>query len=178
MVAYLKKSMKNADFDEVVDFLNDNPIRYALTVSPTIYVSYIKQFWSTTKTKTINNETQIRARVNGKTIVITESSVRRDLHFNDEDAVFNDEYDTPSHTKKVFANIRRKGKDFSGTVTPLFPSMLAPQAVEGGGSGQPTEPQHIPTTASLSHIEPIPTVTSSSHPKKTHKYRKTKRKAS
>nr|GEY48771.1 retrovirus-related Pol polyprotein from transposon TNT 1-94 [Tanacetum cinerariifolium] len=31
--------------------------------------------------------------------------------------VFNDEYDTPSHTKKVFANMRRKGKDFSGRVT-------------------------------------------------------------
>ncbi|GKD20636.1 hypothetical protein Tco_1222339 [Tanacetum coccineum] len=31
----------------------------------------------------------------------------------------------------VFANMRRQGKDFSGTVTPLFPSMLASQAVEG-----------------------------------------------
>ncbi|GJX99827.1 ribonuclease H-like domain-containing protein [Tanacetum coccineum] len=47
------------------------------------------------------------------------------------DAVFNDEYDTPSHTKKVFANMRRKGKDFSRAVTPLFPSMLGSQVVEG-----------------------------------------------
>ncbi|GKA31069.1 hypothetical protein Tco_0717374 [Tanacetum coccineum] len=93
------------------------------------------------------------------------------------EAVFNDEYDTPSHTKKVFANMRRKGNDFSGTVTPFFPSMLASQAVEGEGSGQLTEPQHTPTTASLSHVEPIPTVASSSHPKKTHKHWKTKRKA-
>nr|GEZ69199.1 hypothetical protein [Tanacetum cinerariifolium] len=88
--------------------------------------------------------------------------------------VFNDEYDTPSHTKKVFANMRRKGKDFSGTVTPLFPSMLASQVVAGKGLGQPTEPQHIPTTASPSHVEPIPTVASSSHPKKTYKCRKSK----
>ncbi|GJZ03834.1 hypothetical protein Tco_0537109 [Tanacetum coccineum] len=178
MVAYLDKSMENVDFDEIVDFLNANPIRYALTVSPTIYVFYIEQFWSTVKTKTVNNETQIRAKVEGKTIVITESSVRRDLQFNDEDAVFNDEYDTPSHTKKVFANMRRQGKDFSGTVTPLFATMLIQsQAVEGEGSGQPTEPQHTPTTASPSHVEPIPTIASSSHPKKTHKRRKTKRKA-
>ncbi|GKC67499.1 hypothetical protein Tco_1100097 [Tanacetum coccineum] len=131
MVAYLEKSEANADFAEIVDFLNVSPISCALTVSPTIYVSYIEQFWSTIKIKTVNNETQIHAKVDGKTIVITESSVRRDLHFDDEDAVFNDEYDTPSHTKKVFANMRRKGKDFSGTVTPLFPSMLASQAVEG-----------------------------------------------
>ncbi|GJV79987.1 hypothetical protein Tco_1515857 [Tanacetum coccineum] len=42
-------------------------------------------FWSTAKIKTVNNKTQIRAKVDGKTIVITESSVRRDLHFDDED---------------------------------------------------------------------------------------------
>ncbi|GKC74947.1 putative ribonuclease H-like domain-containing protein, partial [Tanacetum coccineum] len=168
--------LENADFDEIVDFLNSNPIRYALTVSPTIYVSYIEQFWSTAKTKTVNNETQIRAKVDGKTIVITESSVRRDLHFNDED-VFNDEYDTPSHTKKVFANMRRQGKDFSGTVTPLFATMLIqPQADVGEGSGQPTDSQHPSTTASPSTVVPIP-VLSSSQPKKTQKHRKTKRKA-
>ncbi|GJV14411.1 hypothetical protein Tco_1359734 [Tanacetum coccineum] len=153
MVAYLEKSEDNADFAEIVDFLNASPIRYALTVSPTVYVSYIEQFWSTAKIKTVNNETQIRAKVDGKTIVITESSVRRDLYFNDEDAVFNDEYDTPSHTKKVFANMRRQGKDFSGTVIPLFATMLIQsQAVEGEGSGQSTEPQHTPTTASSSHV--------------------------
>ncbi|GJY21317.1 hypothetical protein Tco_0393883 [Tanacetum coccineum] len=240
MVAYLEKSDDNDDFAEIVDFLNASPIRYALTVSPTVYVSYIEQFRSTTKIKTVNNETQIRAKVDGKTIVITKSSVRRELHFNDEDGitcltnteifenlqlmgyeklsdqltfyksffspqwkylihtilqclsskstawnefgtniasaviclakkqsfnfsklifdvVFNDEYDTPSHTKKVFANIRRQGKDFSGTVTPLFATMLIQsQAVEGEGSGQPTEPQHTPTTALPSHVEPIP----------------------
>ncbi|GJS59455.1 hypothetical protein Tco_0654239 [Tanacetum coccineum] len=176
MVAYLEKSEANAEFAEIVDFLNDGPISYALSVSPTIYVSYIEQFWSTAKTKTVNNETQICAKVDVKTIVITESSVRRHLHFDDEDAVFNDEYDTPSHTKKVFANMRRKGEDFSGTVTPLFPSMLTSQAVEGEGSVQPTKPQHTPTTASPSHVEPNPTVASSSHPKKTHKHRKAKRK--
>ncbi|GJX64056.1 hypothetical protein Tco_0298399 [Tanacetum coccineum] len=84
MVAYLQKSTENADFAEISDFLNANPIWYALTVSHTIYVSCIEQFWSTAKTKTVNNETQIHAKVEGKTIVISESSVRRDLQFNDE----------------------------------------------------------------------------------------------
>ncbi|GJT96219.1 putative ribonuclease H-like domain-containing protein [Tanacetum coccineum] len=145
---------------------------YALTVSPTVYVSYIEQFWSTVKTKTINNETQIRAKVDGKTIVITESYVRRDLHFDDEDGI------TCLTNTEIFENLQLmgKGKDFSGTVTPLFPSMLASQAVEGEGSRQPTEPQHTPTTASPSHEEPIPIVASSSHLKKTHKCRKAKSK--
>ncbi|GKA22147.1 hypothetical protein Tco_0708109 [Tanacetum coccineum] len=168
---------KALDVIQIVDFLNVSPIRYALILSPTVYVSYIEQFWSTAKIKTVNNETKMRAKVDGKTIVITESSVRRDLHFDDEDD-FNDEYDTPSHTKKVFANMRRQGKYFSGIVTPLFATILIQsQAVEGEGSEQPTESQHTPTTGSSSHVEPIPTVTSSSHPKKTQKHRKTKRKA-
>ncbi|GJU58712.1 hypothetical protein Tco_1236478 [Tanacetum coccineum] len=85
MVAYLEKSTANADFAKIVDFLNANPIRYVLTVSPTIYVSCIEQFWSTAMTKTVNNETQIHAKVEGKTTVISESSVRRDLQFDDED---------------------------------------------------------------------------------------------
>ncbi|GJX74630.1 hypothetical protein Tco_0313225 [Tanacetum coccineum] len=82
--AGLKKLEANADFAEIVDFLNASPISYALI---------------------------------------------------------------------VFANMRRKGKDFSGKVTPLFPSMLASQAVEGKGLGQPTEPQHTLTTASPSHAD-------------------------
>ncbi|GJV81730.1 hypothetical protein Tco_1517600 [Tanacetum coccineum] len=72
--------------------------------------------------------------------------------------------------------MKRKGKDFSGAVTPLFATMLIqPQAMEGEGSGQPTELQHTPTTASPSNVELIPNVPSSSQPQKTHKLRKTKR---
>ncbi|GJT82542.1 putative ribonuclease H-like domain-containing protein [Tanacetum coccineum] len=33
-------------------------------------------------------------------------------------------YVTPSHTKKVFANMKRPGKGFSRRVTPLFPTMM------------------------------------------------------
>ncbi|GJU59779.1 hypothetical protein Tco_1237545 [Tanacetum coccineum] len=33
-------------------------------------------------------------------------------------------YVAPSHTKKIFANMRRVGKGFSGRVTPLFPTMV------------------------------------------------------
>ncbi|GJS54533.1 putative ribonuclease H-like domain-containing protein [Tanacetum coccineum] len=104
MVAYLEKSEDNADFAEIVDFPNASPIRYALTVSPTVYVPYIEQFWSTAKIKTVNNETQIRAKVDGKTIVITESSVRRDLHFNDEDGI------TCLTNTEIFENLQLMGK--------------------------------------------------------------------
>nr|GEZ95905.1 hypothetical protein [Tanacetum cinerariifolium] len=40
MVAFLSKSDASVGFDQIVDFLNAQIIQYALTVNPTIYVSY------------------------------------------------------------------------------------------------------------------------------------------
>ncbi|GJV30839.1 putative ribonuclease H-like domain-containing protein [Tanacetum coccineum] len=167
MIACLERTEENAEFHHIVDFLTSSSIHYALT--------------------------QIHATVDGKTVVISESLIRSELYFNDEDGItcltnttifetlaligskctswnefsaniasaviylatgqkfnfsklifdepFNDTYETPKHTKKVFTNMKRKGKDFSGRITPLFASMLAPPVVEGEGSGQPSEPQ-------------------------------------
>nr|GEZ76138.1 reverse transcriptase domain-containing protein [Tanacetum cinerariifolium] len=44
-----------------------------------------KQFWASAKSKTVNDVKQIHATVDGKTVVTSESTVRSDLHFNDED---------------------------------------------------------------------------------------------
>ncbi|GJX30733.1 retrovirus-related pol polyprotein from transposon TNT 1-94 [Tanacetum coccineum] len=77
---------RNADFHEIVDFLTASPIHYALTISPTIYASYIEQFWNTVHSQPISDVKQIHATIDGKTILISELLVRSDLHFNDEDA--------------------------------------------------------------------------------------------
>ncbi|GJT06645.1 putative ribonuclease H-like domain-containing protein [Tanacetum coccineum] len=55
-VAFLEKPTESEGFDEIVDFLNANPIKYALTVNPTIYCSYVKELWDTVKAKTVNGE--------------------------------------------------------------------------------------------------------------------------
>ncbi|GJY42296.1 hypothetical protein Tco_0429566 [Tanacetum coccineum] len=87
MVAYLEKRDENAEFHQIVDFLSTCSINYALTVSPTIYASYIEQFWNTATYKTVNSVKQIHAIVDGKAVVISESSVRNDLLFDDEDGI-------------------------------------------------------------------------------------------
>nr|GEU39245.1 uncharacterized mitochondrial protein AtMg00810-like [Tanacetum cinerariifolium] len=183
----------------IIDFLNANPIKYDLTVNPTIYTSCIEQFWATAKAKNINGEAQIHAKVDEKKVIISEATIRRDLKFEDEGGVdclsnevifeqltlmgstmasaiiclatnqkfnfskyifesmvkhldaenkflmyprfvqvfldkqvdgmskHNAIYAIPSHTKKVFRNIKRVGNDFSRRDTPLFPSMLKKQ---------------------------------------------------
>nr|GEW06313.1 hypothetical protein [Tanacetum cinerariifolium] len=85
MVACLERIEENTEFHQIVDFLSICLISYALTVSPTIYASYIEQFWNTATSKTVNSVKQIHAIVDGKVVVILESSVRSDLLFNDED---------------------------------------------------------------------------------------------
>ncbi|GKC31185.1 putative ribonuclease H-like domain-containing protein [Tanacetum coccineum] len=47
--------------------------------------NYCGQFWNTTTSKIVNSVKQIHAIVDGKAVVISESSVRSDLLFNDED---------------------------------------------------------------------------------------------
>ncbi|GKA57286.1 hypothetical protein Tco_0756474 [Tanacetum coccineum] len=80
LVAFLEKPTESEGFEEIVDFLNAIPIKYALTINPTIYCSCIKQFWDTVKAKTVNGEVQLQALVDKKKVIINESTIRRDLH--------------------------------------------------------------------------------------------------
>nr|GEX75281.1 hypothetical protein [Tanacetum cinerariifolium] len=63
MVAILEKGEHNSDFHPMVDFLEASPLRYALTVKPTVYVSHIRQFWSTARIETTEEGTKILATV-------------------------------------------------------------------------------------------------------------------
>ncbi|GJU05018.1 hypothetical protein Tco_1121448 [Tanacetum coccineum] len=85
MVACLEKTGGNSEFHEIVDFLTSSLIHHALTVSPTIYISYIEQFWNTASSQTVNDEKQIHATVDSKAVVVTEASIRSSLLLNDAD---------------------------------------------------------------------------------------------
>ncbi|GKC92748.1 hypothetical protein Tco_1158190 [Tanacetum coccineum] len=87
MITFLYKPTESEGFEQIMDFLNAHTIKYALTVNPTIYTSYIEQFWATVKVITINGEVQLQALMDGKKIIITESIVRRDLQLEDADGV-------------------------------------------------------------------------------------------
>ncbi|GJV47600.1 hypothetical protein Tco_1437812 [Tanacetum coccineum] len=237
IVAFLDKPTESDGFEQIVDFLNAHPIKYALTFNPTFYIACIEKFWTTVKVQTVNGEVQIQALVDKKKVIIIETSIRRDLQLADENGteclpnatifaelerigakttawnefsstmasaiiclatnqkfnfskyifdnmvknleggvkflmyprfvqVFLDKqvegmskhkkiYVTPSHTKKVFANMKRQGKDFSGRDTPLFPTMIVQaQEQEGEGSEMPTIPQHTPTINQPSSLQP------------------------
>ncbi|GKA07517.1 hypothetical protein Tco_0686741, partial [Tanacetum coccineum] len=64
-------------------------------------------------------------------------------------------YVTPSHTKKIFGNMKRVGKGISCRETPLFPIMVV-QAQEkiGEGSEKPIDPHYIPIITQPSSSQP------------------------
>ncbi|GJV74378.1 hypothetical protein Tco_1494373 [Tanacetum coccineum] len=102
------------------------------------------------KSKIINNVRYITAKVVGKPVNISEASIRSDLLFDDADGIDSlhnqDHFPINALTTKVFSFMVKKGKSFSGNVTPLFPSMLAqPTEDEGAASKRPSETQPTPS---------------------------------
>nr|GEW51829.1 hypothetical protein [Tanacetum cinerariifolium] len=87
MVAILEKGEYNIDFHPMVDFIAASSLRYALTVKPTVFVSHIRQFWSTARIETTDEGTQILATVDGIQRTVSESSLRRNLMLRDEDGI-------------------------------------------------------------------------------------------
>ncbi|GJS46994.1 putative ribonuclease H-like domain-containing protein [Tanacetum coccineum] len=64
-------------------------------------------------------------------------------------------YVSPSHIKKIFANMRRQGKEFSGREIPLFPTMMVQaQQEHDEGSEVPTDPHHTPIITQPSSSQP------------------------
>ncbi|GJY11815.1 hypothetical protein Tco_0381124 [Tanacetum coccineum] len=162
-----------------MDFLTRSLIYYALTVSPIVSTSFVEQFWTTAKSRTVNNISYIDAIVAGKPVTISEASIRSDLLFDDVDgidslnsqAIFDtiqlmgnqlkdvpvplDNFPVPTLTKKVLTFMVKNGKNVLGKVTPLFDSMLIQQTKdESEASERPFDSQLIPSPPHPSEDQP------------------------
>ncbi|GJV85440.1 hypothetical protein Tco_1525338 [Tanacetum coccineum] len=121
MVAYLEKSEGNAEFHEIIDFLKRSSIHHALTVSPVVSTTFVEQFWTSAKSKTINNVRHITAKVAGKSVSISEASIRSDLLFDDADGI-----DTLPN-QAIFDAIQLMGYEGDLTVLTFNKALFSPQ---------------------------------------------------
>ncbi|GJX20262.1 hypothetical protein Tco_0222939 [Tanacetum coccineum] len=110
MVVFLDKPAESDGFHEIIDFLNANQIRYALTVNPTIHISCIQQLWATAKAKTVNGVRQIQALLDKKKLIITETSIRSDLYLEDagDSGIPADSLQTPIPTQPSSSRSQKK----------------------------------------------------------------------
>nr|GEX76401.1 putative ribonuclease H-like domain-containing protein [Tanacetum cinerariifolium] len=153
----------------IVDFLNAQVIHYALMVNPTIYVSCIKQFWVTTSIKKVNDVVKLQALMTGRrwSIVRNVDSPSKFLMYpqflqvlinNQVDDLFSHttKYTSLTLTQKVFANMRRIGRGFSGIETPLFAKMLVQPQPAAEEEDEKDEVTAAPTPPSPIHAPSPP----------------------
>ncbi|GJS03796.1 hypothetical protein Tco_0320304 [Tanacetum coccineum] len=87
-IGFLEKPKGSTDYHQVIDFLLDSHIRYALVTDPLIYDSLITQFWSTASLRSSElGPPAIVATIDGTPYTITESLVRNKLQLHDEGGI-------------------------------------------------------------------------------------------
>ncbi|GJV51478.1 hypothetical protein Tco_1447219 [Tanacetum coccineum] len=143
MIAYLEKTEGNVEFHEVIDFLRRSYIYHALTVSPVVSTTFVEQFWTSAKSKTINNVRHITAKDTYRII------------FFDSIQLMGYEGDLTVLTfnKALFSPQWRRANITSGKVTPLFDTMLVqPTQDEGASSERLSDEQPSPSPAPTSEV--------------------------
>nr|GEX04052.1 uncharacterized mitochondrial protein AtMg00810-like [Tanacetum cinerariifolium] len=103
------RSAVSEGFNQIINFLNGSYIKYSLTMNPKIYVSYIKQFWTTVVVKQVNDVTRLQVLVDKKKVVVTKAKIREALCLDDEegvDCLLNEE---------IFAELARMGYEKPST---------------------------------------------------------------
>ncbi|KAI3742283.1 hypothetical protein L1987_59963 [Smallanthus sonchifolius] len=86
LTSYLVKGNKSEGFDDMIDFLCRSKLHFALTVNPTIYISHMADFWNSASYSIEHGIPQIKAKVDGKDITVTEATLRKYLRLQDEGA--------------------------------------------------------------------------------------------
>ncbi|GJR15233.1 hypothetical protein Tco_0797885 [Tanacetum coccineum] len=121
MVAYLEKTEGNAEFHEIIDFLKRSSIHHALTVSSVVSTTFVEQFWTSAKSKILNNVRHITAKVAGKSVSISEASIRSDLLFDDADGI------DSLPNQAIFDAIQLMGYEGDLTVLTFNKALFSPQ---------------------------------------------------
>ncbi|GJY36710.1 hypothetical protein Tco_0422088 [Tanacetum coccineum] len=119
LVAFLEKPEESNGFKEIIDFLNS--VQYVLTVNPIIYTSCIEQFWATAKVQTVNEERQLQALVDKKTVIITETSIRSDLNLEDASGI------DCLPTATIFEELMRMGYEKPSLKLTFYKAFFSPQ---------------------------------------------------
>ncbi|GJV43358.1 hypothetical protein Tco_1427894 [Tanacetum coccineum] len=86
-----------------------------------IYTSCIEQFWATAKVQTVNGVRQLQALVDKKRVIVTESSIRRDLHLDDAEGT------DCLPTATIFEELARMGYEKPSQKLTFYKAFFSPQ---------------------------------------------------
>ncbi|GJT40428.1 hypothetical protein Tco_0940293, partial [Tanacetum coccineum] len=82
-IAYLGRERGSEDFTDILSYLDHSLLRYALThAPPVVFDSLVKQFWATAVVRpNAAGSHDLVATIDGREVVVTESLIRTQLHF-------------------------------------------------------------------------------------------------
>ncbi|GJV24450.1 hypothetical protein Tco_1377145 [Tanacetum coccineum] len=107
-----------------------------LSLSPIVSTLFVEQFWTSAKSRTVNNISYIDVIVVGKPVTISEASIRSDLLFDDADGI-----DTLNN-QAIFDTIQLMGPSESQPIpSPTHPTKDQPES-QPDPSPRPS-PNHI-----------------------------------
>nr|GEU55181.1 putative ribonuclease H-like domain-containing protein [Tanacetum cinerariifolium] len=121
MIAYLTKSNASEGFDQIIDFLNASSIKHVLTVNPNIYVSCIKQFWSSASVKKVNNMKRLQVLIDRKKVIITEATIQEALRLDDAESI------DCLPNEKIFTELSRMGYEKPSTKLTFYKAFFSQQ---------------------------------------------------
>nr|GEY41209.1 hypothetical protein [Tanacetum cinerariifolium] len=118
MITFLTKSDASEGFEKIIDFLNASVIQYALVVNPTIYVSCIKQNWSSVSIKKTNDVVRLQALIDRRKVINTEASVRQALRLDDAESV------DCLPNEEIFVELARMGYEKPSTKLTFYKALV------------------------------------------------------
>nr|GEV32288.1 hypothetical protein [Tanacetum cinerariifolium] len=108
-------------FTHIIDFLNGSYIKYALKVNPNIYVSCIKQFWTTVAIKHVNDVTRLQALLDKKKVMVTEAAIREVIRLDDAEGV------DCLPNEEIFTELARIGYEKPSTKLTFYKAFFSSQ---------------------------------------------------
>nr|GEX58332.1 hypothetical protein [Tanacetum cinerariifolium] len=123
-VGYLLKPIESDDYHQIIDFLSESHIRYALTSNLIIFDSLVKQFWSTaTLRESELGRPAILATIDKTPYTITKTLVRSRLQLADDGCVI----DLP--IPEIYSGMDNIGYVTEGKLT-FFKNKFSPHSAQ------------------------------------------------
>ncbi|KAJ9548565.1 hypothetical protein OSB04_021108 [Centaurea solstitialis] len=120
-VGYISKGGDSEGFEDIVDFLASSHIAHAATITPTIYIQHMQDFWMNGVVQEEDGVKRIQTTICGLSLTLTPAKIRHHLQLNDEGGI------SMLSTQTIMENLLKMGYTGSQTSLKYLKSQFCPQ---------------------------------------------------
>ncbi|KAJ9545833.1 hypothetical protein OSB04_025540 [Centaurea solstitialis] len=120
-VGYISKGGDSEGFEDIVDFLASSHIAHAATITPTVYIQHMQDFWMNGVVQEEDGVKRIQTTICGLSLTLTPAKIRHHLQLNDEGGI------SMLSTRTIMENLLKMGYTGSQTSLKYLKSQFCPQ---------------------------------------------------